>query len=474
MHSLNQQHRPSGTHSILVARHLAERVKHALEQRGLLDRKEKIRKITDGRLSIPILLPLENGRPDHERAQEARNAIANDLGLDEATNQITCCARTSPQCPSVKHFKPSPDEIMMQAVRAWAEDVTPELLGKFGVSLDDLLASSPKVHAQYSPMLLLAKSAFISDCWRNVVRNSSSWVMQDLHKQIALRFQVTHVAKLGRIPVDNDSKGPLLASQNFLRSPHLLQPLHGYFGEYLPHPESSTALPRTLWVSTKQNGIHQCWAPLYSMFSRGNVAEKHRLLRSLLSERDSIDPAQSAAIDLYAGIGYFAFSYAKAGFRKVLCWDINPWSVEGLRRGAKMNRWSVISIPKGSSVSEKTISSGSEKLVVFEEDNAHAAGRIQSLGDSLPPIRHVNCGLLPTSEPTWTSALEILDAHLGGWIHVHENIADKERASRVNEVQKIFRQQAAPRQAHCEHIQAVKSYASGITHCVLEIYIYPA
>lgn len=35
--------------------------------------------------------------------------------------------------------------------------------------------------------------------------------------------------------------------------------------------------------------------------------------------------------DFYCGIGYFSLSYLRNG-AKVLCWELNPWSIEGFRR----------------------------------------------------------------------------------------------------------------------------------------------
>ncbi|KAK6858721.1 S-adenosyl-L-methionine-dependent methyltransferase [Apiospora arundinis] len=83
------------------------------------------------------------------------------------------------------------------------------------------------------------------------------------------------------------------------------------------------------------------------MFRRGNIKEKARVL----SFHEPTDPSlhhramslgelcNKWAVDMYAGIGYFVFSYAELGMR-VLCWELNPWSVEGLRRGALANGWS--------------------------------------------------------------------------------------------------------------------------------------
>lgn len=185
------------------------------------------------------------------------------------------------------------------------------------------------------------------------------------------------------------------------------------------------------------------------------------------------EPGESSAVDLYAGIGYFAFSYAKAGVGRVLCWEINGWSVEGLRRGAEANGWGV-------RVVNGEMECGEERLVVFQESNEQAARRIEGMRDSIPPVRHVNCGFLPSSKESWETAVEVLDPVQGGWIHAHENIAVKDIDSRKKTIVEIFAALAEKhhgchpvRQVHCEHLERVKDYAPGVVHCVLDISIIP-
>jgi tRNA wybutosine-synthesizing protein 2 len=155
--------------------------------------------------------------------------------------------------------------------------------------------------------------------------------------------------------------------ENVLRSPAGLRML---FGDWGGDGDDGGGLGGggALWVATRQNGIAQVWAPRWTMFSRGNVKEKGRLLafhddggqqdapplgedgveaqrrrRRRAAVAAALPPqtrGEAWAVDLYAGIGYFAFSYARLGMR-VLCWELNAWSVEGLRRGARANGWGV-------------------------------------------------------------------------------------------------------------------------------------
>ncbi|KZF19429.1 hypothetical protein L228DRAFT_263758 [Xylona heveae TC161] len=437
---------------------------------------------------------------------------------------------------------------------------------------------------------------------------------------------------------------------NILRSPTALQPLYGDFGPVIPTPSAAekespgnhnritrAELDTAFWVSTRQHGIYQTWAPRYTMFSRGNIREKARL-RSVLAELErgvtisvaerglcavsvtshnasipdnsisritipSIPPSSCTAVDLYAGIGYFTFSYAAAGVSKVLCWELNPWSVEGLKRGSKENGWNAeVFDPNYSNINdddaaEKAFTSSlsptelsnkiaQSRISVFREDNALAGPKIDTFKrnlraahssnstsatstdkpgsshhtqhiDRLPPIRHVNLGLLPSSRDSWETAVRILDLDsqgsdclsfnaaspnddehgvrveyetladcatdkcsderitkrgytqgLGGFLHVHENIATHDIARITDEiVREIGRivatvdaeeagaaprpdaqPQAGPaplelgavggtntreRAIVCTHVERVKTYAPGVMHCVLDVYISP-
>ena len=232
------------------------------------------------------------------------------------------------------------------------------------------------------------------------------------------------------------------------------------------------------------------------MFSRGNVREKARVLSFCESTiPDPADRANSTAVDLYAGIGYFSFCYAKSGMGLVLGWELNAWSVEGGRRGAKANGWEVESIGEdeewgargGDGDGSEEGSMNMKRIVLFHEDNEKAQERIQVLRARglIPPIRHVNLGLLPTSRASWQTAVRILDKRKGGWIHVHENCPVGEVEKRRKEVKGVFRRLVDENErmmgfsewresVHCEHVERVKTYAPGIMHCVFDISITPS
>ena len=262
------------------------------------------------------------------------------------------------------------------------------------------------------------------------------------------------------------------------------------------------------------------------MFSRGNVKEKARLLGfhgggdARHAPSPSQSPSQSPreqgerrhaaarttrlatahAVDLYAGIGYFAFSYVRLGMR-VLCWELNPWSVEGLRRGARGNGWSV-RVVRGYELSSSSMAellAGGEQIVVFQEDNARAAARIAEVrwlrrvdGDSDLDVLHVNCGLLPASDASWRGAWDIVVGGGGeaeAWLHLHENVGVADIEGRRGEIERWFGELAEKESGkarrndgdgsseqwtlvvYVDHVERVKTFAPGVWHCVFDLYI---
>ena len=465
-----------GTVYLEVDKSMVKGIKEALDRKAKFIMTRTIERLKDGRCLIPTVISADRYNRLLASDQEPNDILLNELGLKNVTNQISMVLKVGALKSSRLDIDGSPQAMMNRAVCDWIQSMGPGFLESNHVSPGQLLESCPKFHARYPPMLMLSKTAFVSDPWMRLLGHdsSSSTLIQGLYQRIANAFQVTHLAKIGHIPLEDERSEPTSPRSNILRSPTRLVPLFGDIGDYVPHPRSSLNLPSTLWVTVKQNGIHQCWAPLYTMFSQGNVTEKHRLLHCLLAERLDVDPAQSTAVDLFAGIGYFSFSYATAGFKRVLCWELNPWSVEGLRRGAAMNKCGVLSAPlDGDRPGGTEIVDSKEKIVVFEEDNARASERINGLRGHLPPVRHVNCGMLPSSRSVWGDAIEILDPDLGGWIHVHENIADADRSAKVDDIQAFFCHHAAPLQVTFRGPRPVKSYGPRVTHYVLDVQVSP-
>ncbi|KAI0598706.1 S-adenosyl-L-methionine-dependent methyltransferase [Biscogniauxia sp. FL1348] len=413
-----------------------------------------------------------------------------------------------------KPKKPPRPNPISTAVTAWLR------MRQVPQPLRELLAAqAPRRWTVYEPMALLPAGAFGSAAWEAALCSGAGELWQSILGEIGGKGAppLTHLAVNEGIPLcaaegegegsiggggDGGGGGSSSGGSNILRSPSGLRMLHGDFGPDAPVPDGAgEAFERALWVSARQNGIFQTWAPRWTMFSRGNVKEKARLLDfhrrgqrgsgdtgehgdGHLAHRASVSSSglrDAWAVDLYAGIGYFVFSYAKQGMR-VLGWELNPWSVEGLRRGARGNGWSV-KVVRGLELARPMaeILAGGEQIVVFLEDNAHAASRIRELrsyGVGLE-VLHVNCGLLPTSDAVWRDAWDIAGGEgEQAWLHLHENVGVADIDRRKGEIEQWFtelatneKDQSRPRHARVEHAELVKTYAPGVWHCVFDVYI---
>ncbi len=417
--------------------------------------------------------------------------------------------------------RPKPISPIEAAIRSWLEILPPELVVSMDSYLKNLLSKAPKRWVVHPPLVLLPAGSFGEQWWeavgpQHVASRYAAELWTALLETIGRREGkgvLTHLAVNSGIPLhksliqgsgsqglrmlanggscSDEAPGKLsdhglnldssripASEKNVLRTPCGLIMLHGDFGPSLSPETVPTErdFEEAFWVRTKQNGISQVWAPRYTMFSRGNVKEKARLLdfhrpdQSLVSRQLAKDKiANDSAVDLYAGIGYFVFSYLKMGLRTVVGWELNPWSVEGLRRGAVANGWSVEIVR-----SNENLDHVDGQIVVLLEDNRNAAERLRGpLRHKLGSIRHVNCGLLPSSEDSWEMALEILDGV--GWLHLHENVGVKEIQARTAEIEKLMvcwlKKTGDERSAKVEHVEYVKTFASDVWHCVFDVYI---
>lgn len=501
------------TIALLVPRNLVKTVKTILEGGGRLshDRKIKPAKQNDGgelvgeRYVVPASIPRSQYQSHKESGSELASweDILRSLGLRDYLNQIDELAEHvynthvtlgeirpydsggCPPNPSTSGGRSSP---LIHAFNQWIDTLPKDALDKVlcsdAKSRTTLLLPSSFTYSIYPPLLLLPPnffskwpSAFLSEAFQpERVR---------LFNRLCHASKTTHVALNG--PIARGSSDPGSTSMEdpvVLRSPTGFQPLYGDFGPALVPKRHPTHLDfeQSFWCTSRQNGIYQTWAHRYTMFSRGNISEKARVLhlRSLQPDRLGCPPEETSAVDLYAGIGYFAFSYAKAGVGKVFGWEINPWSLEGLRRGARDNKWRTTLCRQGEEVSESALKAS--RIVAFEESNQEAPERLLGLRGSVPPVRHVNCGYLPSSEDSWRTAFEVLDPILGGWIHAHENVEEQSLSMREKQVLEFFSNAAGERSESipgreltvtCEHVERVKSYAPGVSHFVFDIAIRP-
>jgi tRNA wybutosine-synthesizing protein 2 len=381
----------------------------------------------------------------------------------------------------------------------------PSILEQHELSLENPETPLPKRYTIYEPMLLLPLNAFTHPpAWGSLYSSLDNDQRQALYACIAnafTRFGVTHIAMNAPI-VPLHSQG----QENRMRSPVGLVPLYGDFGARAPvigdgesAQPSAADYERAFWVRTVQNhDIVQIWAPLYTMFSRGNIKEKARILGHG-SVFEGLDEGtlgggkagDVAVVDMYAGIGYFVFSYLKRGVKRVWGWELNGWSVEGLRRGCVENGWGcrVFRVSEDGKVStpiSELVESlrDTDRVVVFHGDNRFAADIMSEVQNFMEErrewtsIRHVNLGLLPTSSLSWDNACNIIDKRQGGWVHVHENVdVQCIDAKRDEIVAGIGRSWAEPISQYttnqpnteCRHIEQVKTYAPGVMHCVFDV-----
>ncbi|KAL1967924.1 hypothetical protein VTN77DRAFT_2341 [Rasamsonia byssochlamydoides] len=436
--------------------------------------------------------------------QNDKDAAAADAAVDQQQGHHSVQSGKRSKRPPKKSLNP-----LQTGISDFIQNnLSPSVLSSHGLSPEKLEASLPKRYTIYQPLLLLPVNAFTSPpAWGSLYDYLDDHQRQKLYESIMTAFRsmgVTHIAINAPIEL-TDERG----RENRMRSPTGLLPLYGDFG-LSPRPpdtaisgENEKAQPakedfdKAFWVRTTQNGgIVQTWAPLYTMFSRGNITEKARILGQG-TRFDGLDDAslkgeqiqEISVVDMYAGIGYFVFSYLKRGVKRVWGFEINGWSVEGLRRGCVENGWDckVVSVNDDGTLQEghQTLVDGlrdTDRVVIFHGDNKFAAqilDRIRAMLEekkSWNSIRHVNLGLLPTSQPAWENAYRLLDRRYGGWVHVHENVdirqIDEKREHILNEFRRLSEKTKSPANSiACHHVEQVKTYAPGVMHCVYDIEI---
>jgi tRNA wybutosine-synthesizing protein 2 len=445
-------------------------------------------------IPYPVLTIGSSGHADAEEMENFKSMVLENLALGELCKHISVSRHvpttTEPlQRPNHNPVNKALEKALSSSLRC--------VLSSRELTVEALVTAFPDGFSVYKPLLLLPHHALSSTPWITLITTHpvNSDVMRAIWKNIAQAVGATHVALNSPIPNStiptSTSPAYKTSEENILRSPLHLTPLHGDFGP-VPTPQTITSptaadFANALWVTARQNGIWQTWAPRYTMFSRGNIREKARILR-LPTVTSSLDVA-STAVDLYAGIGYFAFSYKKSGeglekgIKQVLCWEINPWSVEGLRRGAEMNGWTcrvlkwedVVRLREMQPVD--CLPFQHTDFLVFQMSNESAGVDYASLPLSKLPVRHVNLGLLPSSKLSWSVAVTMLDKQRGGWIHVHENVGVQDVEAKQNEVEKHFQDLVGTigavqgKSVHVEHVERVKMYAPSVVHCVFDVHV---
>ncbi|CAR25538.1 hypothetical protein ZYGR_0A01020 [Zygosaccharomyces rouxii] len=313
----------------------------------------------------------------------------------------------------------------------------------------ELMEFVPLRYTIYTPLLLFNNSekSFNNDNWN---RFFAAHDPQDFFAGLAQCFpQVTHIA-INMPIVESDT----------MRRPFQLHPLYGEFNgklsaNYWLHPTQQD-FENTLWCHTVQNGIHQYWAPMFTMFSRGNIKEKKRIL-------DTFEGIEgNDVVDLYAGIGYFTLSYLKRGARNCFCFELNPWSTQALKRGVTANGFN------------------SEKVHVYTENNINALERIKNFEPKDLRIRHINLGLLPSSKDGWSIAQSIIhyqdslsDENHKVTLHIHENV-HVDRLQDGTFIQSTIDHLSMDRNHNysATHLERIKTFAPDVWHVCLDVDVH--
>ncbi|KAF8941026.1 tRNA methyltransferase tyw3 [Dissophora ornata] len=390
--------------------------------------------------------------------------------------------------------------------------------------LPQLIAAIPQKWEHYSDFTLLPPTAFLIAPWPAVLkrlqasdqaqegRESEKNVMAQWEQLIQEALQSGHIARKAIIPV-----------QDVLRRPKI-RPLTGDWKLHnryktwieddlnlLEHQDVETAgdkhsnsldtedtLPtkenfsQAYWAETCQNHVWYNWAPMFTMFSAGNITEKERVAKS----RPIFDAKGKVVVDLYAGIGYFSLVYlVHAGAKAVHACEWNPWSVQGLLQGADKNEilWKVY---RGKAIDSSDKSSREEQpfeqkdmlvqprtlgkktkdygqLIVYPGDNAQWIGFFEN------QAHHVNLGLIPSAEPGWVLGVRALCPKEGGYLHVHHNIRVGEeqtfKSYLLQSLQDLFAKwkQGEPWSIHIQHMENVKSFAPMVFHYVVDVECRP-
>lgn len=311
-----------------------------------------------------------------------------------------------------------------------------------------LCSNLPKRWSIYTPMVLLNAGSYDTEIWQKILLENN---MDAYFNAIRPLFQenVTHFAV----------NKPII-KEDIMRRPFNLLPLHGDFGALPTHHTCTSPTQQDLdlgfWCHTIQNKIYQTWAPCYTMFSRGNIREKRRLLVDF----PRLDGTH--VVDLYAGIGYFSLSYLANG-ATLFCWEINRWSVEGLLRGLKMNKHKYHLVQEHEELTGnvfQTLVENGVKAFVFFESNEYASRRLSKLNTL--SVSHINLGLLPTLKSSWPIALEIAQkSSICSIIHIHENVHCNQFESLILEVAHYF--------SGTVSLEKVKTFAPDVWHVVVDV-----
>lgn len=350
------------------------------------------------------------------------------------------------------------------------------------VLTDDVISVLPSRWSLYPPLLLLPSNTFETNIWIGFVSKmgGATWV-DEFYKRVLAKLTnnsniYTHIA----------INKPIVENSNVMRVPINLLPVYGDFGinlystqdkekteisEQLLTSPTEQDFKKLFWCTSNQNGITQFWCPVFTMFSRGNIKEKIRILQTFKNIENNY------IIDLYSGIGYFTLCYLKKNCKRIFCWELNPWSINGLVKGAIANKFKYMVTYENEEIDWNKFDDDTTRLVIFQESNEYAIKRFNQILKHKNnyykiPITHINLGLLPSSKLSWPIASTLLkdfssasEKDLKSQIHIHENVGVRELDNfmeiTANDLTKINGQTVEP-----VHLEKVKTFAPDVWHIV--------
>ena len=157
-----------------------------------------------------------------------------------------------------------------------------------------------------------------------------------------------------------------------------------------------------------------------------------------------------------------SLSYLKNG-GKLLCWELNPWSIEGFRRSLEKMKINHKIYTSGDKFSINDLNQFDACL--FLESNEQITTRvIDQVEDNSLPISHINLGLLPSSKQSWTLANNLINkSTINTNVHIHENVHIDDFEKIKTDVKKVFTN------GKVLHLEKVKTFAPDIWHIVIDI-----
>lgn len=184
----------------------------------------------------------------------------------------------------------------------------------------------------------------------------------------------------------------------------------------------------------KENGILYKIDVAKLMFAKGNINERHRLVKEA--------GCKEIIVDMFAGIGYFSLPLAKV-VKKIYAIELNPTAFRYLNENIKLNKIKNIKAIKG--------------------DCSEVIPKLKIKAD------RIMMGYLPDAFPFLDSVFKVVKK--GTIIHYHCLISKQEFEKAIKEIVSKINSVASEYKFKVELIGTVcvKGYSPGLDHYVLDI-----